>query len=62
MALLLRVKEFILESQRVLRITKKPTGDELKTIVKVSGIGILVIGFIGFLMQLIVQVLVTFPK
>ena len=62
MALLLRVKEFILESRRVLRITKKPTGDELKTIVKVSGIGILVIGFIGFLMQLIVQVLVTFPK
>lgn len=53
MTLLLRIKEFVLESQRVLRVTKKPTNEELHTIVKVAGIGILVIGFIGFVMQLI---------
>ncbi len=59
MELLLRLKEFVLESQRVLRVTRKPDSEELKTIVKVSGIGILLIGLIGFLMQLIQSM---FPK
>ncbi len=56
MELLLRVKEFVLESRRVLRITRKPDSEELKTIVKVSGIGILIIGLVGFLMQLMIQI------
>ena len=45
----LRFKEFVKESRRVLRVTKKPTGDEFKTIVKISGAGILLIGLMGFL-------------
>ena len=57
MELLLRLKEFILESRRVLRVTRKPTNEELKTIVKVSGIGILLIGLIGFLMQMATKAL-----
>jgi len=44
-----RFKAFVKESRRVLTVTKKPTADEFRTIVKISGIGILLIGFIGFL-------------
>ncbi len=46
-----KFSEFISESKRVLRITKKPDSFEYKTIVKVSGLGILVIGLIGFILH-----------
>ena len=43
-----RFKSFIKECIRVLKITKKSTPVEFKTIVKASAIGILVIGALGF--------------
>ncbi len=46
------------ESIRVLRITTKPTKEEFKTIVKVSGLGILLIGLIGFLLHLISRLII----
>lgn len=52
-----KLKSGAKEYKRVLKITKKPTRDEFKTIVKISGIGILAIGFIGFIIQMIYQVL-----
>ena len=55
--LLNKLKTFGKECLRVLKITKKPSGDEFKTIVKVSGLGILVIGLIGFVIQMINQLL-----
>jgi protein transport protein SEC61 subunit gamma and related proteins len=48
-----RIKHFFAECVRVFKITKKPTGTEFKTIVKVSGLGILLIGMIGFVVQMI---------
>lgn len=45
-------KRFIRECIRVLKITKKPTKEEFKTISKVSGLGILIIGLIGFLIAI----------
>lgn len=53
-----KAKRFYLECLRVLKVTKKPTGDEFKTIVKVSGLGILIIGFVGFLIQMLKQLLI----
>ena len=50
-----KFKDFVRESKRVLIVTKKPTKDEFKTIVKVSGLGILIIGVLGFLIQMIKQ-------
>lgn len=47
------LKEWWTDCLRVLRTTKKPDKEEFKTIVKVSGIGILVIGAIGFLVHLL---------
>ena len=43
-----KFKTFIKECIRVLKITKKPTPTEFKTIVKASAVGILVIGALGF--------------
>ena len=43
-----KLKSFTIQSKRVLKITKKPSKEEFKVIVKVSGIGIAVIGFLGF--------------
>ena len=50
-------KEFVRESKRVFRITKKPDKIEFKTVVKVSGLGILFIGLIGFLLHMLGQAL-----
>lgn len=48
-----KFKNFVKECVRVLKITKKPTKEEYKTISKVAGLGILVIGLIGFLVHLV---------
>ncbi len=50
-----KIKDFTLECIRVFRITKKPSQQEFKTIVKVSAIGILIIGLIGALIQILWQ-------
>ena len=51
-----KLKGFIEESRRVLIVTKKPSKEEFKTIVKASGLGILIIGFIGFIVAMIQQI------
>lgn len=52
-----RIKSFVRECVRVFKITKKPTKEEYKTISKVAGLGILIIGLIGFLVHLANQLL-----
>jgi len=52
-----KLKRFGKECIRVLRVTKKPSKDEFKTIVKVSGLGIIIIGLLGFIIQIIKQIL-----
>ena len=47
-----RLKTFVIEARRVLAVTRKPTREEFLTIVKVTGLGILLIGTIGFLLQM----------
>lgn len=55
MSLLDRLKEFLMESRRVLRVTRKPSSFEFKTIVKVAGLGIIIIGIVGFIVQIFRQ-------
>src|SRR3989344_3041247 len=43
------LKAFILECKRVLRVTKKPDKQEYTTIVKISAIGMALIGALGFI-------------
>jgi protein transport protein SEC61 subunit gamma-like protein len=40
-----------LECKRVLRVTKKPDKQEFTTIVKISSIGMAIIGVVGFLVH-----------
>ncbi|MCP4647354.1 MAG: protein translocase SEC61 complex subunit gamma [bacterium] len=48
---------FINRCLRILHIAKKPTRKELNEIIKVTGLGLLVIGSFGMLMYLIFTVL-----
>ncbi len=52
-----KLKSFSRECMRVLKITKKPDKDEFNAIVKVAGLGMIVIGLIGFIIQLVEYVL-----
>ena len=52
-----RVKRFIKETARVLRITKKPDKNEFLSLVKVTGLGIAIIGALGFAIFMFKQLL-----
>lgn len=52
-----KLKDFWTECVRVIRVTKKPDKGEFKTIVKISGIGMAIIGFIGFLVHFIKELI-----
>lgn len=44
-----RLKSFLLQSKRVWHVLKKPSGIEFRSVAKVSAIGILILGAVGFL-------------
>ena len=48
-----KLKSFIIQCKRVFRVTKKPNKEEFKMIVKVSALGILMIGLLGFIIDMI---------
>ena len=48
-----KIKSFLMEALRVLKVTKKPDAIEFKTIIKVSGLGIMIIGLVGFVIQMV---------
>ena len=50
-----KIKNFFSECKRVWIVTRKPTNEEFKTITKVTGIGIIIICVIGFLINVIWQ-------
>ena len=56
--LIIKLKSFLVECKRVWTVTRKPTKDEFKIIVKVTGIGILIIGAIGFLINMLWQIFI----
>lgn len=53
------LKSFISQCKRVLLVASKPTKEEFKQASKITGIGILILGLIGFLMFLIFQFLIS---
>ncbi len=52
-----RLKSFFIQSKRVWHILRKPTNEEFKTVAKVSALGILAIGAIGFVIADIIKVI-----
>lgn len=56
-SLLVKTKEYVTECRRVLRVTKKPDALEFKTIVKVSALGMGIIGIVGFIIFFLKELL-----
>ncbi|MBI5553141.1 MAG: protein translocase SEC61 complex subunit gamma [Candidatus Diapherotrites archaeon] len=52
--------DFVASSHRVLTVSKKPTWSEFLSIAKITGLGIIAIGLIGFLIRLIANLLNLF--
>ena len=51
-----KFKSFLLKCKRVWRVLKKPSKQEFQMIAKVSAIGIAILGIIGFLISLAMDV------
>ncbi|MCI6774215.1 MAG: protein translocase SEC61 complex subunit gamma [Methanobrevibacter boviskoreani] len=51
------LQNFNKEAKRVLRVARKPDGEEYTNFAKVTGIGIILIGLIGFIIVLIGQLI-----
>ncbi len=56
-SLVKKLKRFWIECKRVLRVTKKPDGPEFKLIVKISALGMAVMGVVGFLIHFIKELI-----
>ena len=50
-----KISTSLAKYQRVWRLLKKPTVEEIKTVSKVSAIGILIIGAIGFAISVVMS-------
>ena len=51
------VANFIKQCQRVLKVSRKPDREEFINVAKVTGIGIILIGVIGFIIIIISQLI-----
>jgi protein transport protein SEC61 subunit gamma-like protein len=49
------LNSFVLKCKRVWMILRKPTSDEFNSVAKISAIGILVIGLIGFVISDLIE-------
>ena len=52
-----KLGSFILQSKRVWHVLKKPSSDEFKAVAKVSALGILAIGALGFIVSLVMKII-----
>ena len=57
MNVLVNTKQFIDQCVRVFKVARKPTNQELKQVSKISALGLLIIGFLGFAISLIFTLL-----
>ena len=51
------LKAFIAKSKRVWLVLKKPTRQEFEMVAKVSAIGVLILGVLGFVVSIIIKLL-----
>ena len=45
-----RFDKFIKDSKRVLKVSRKPTNDEYRDLAKISALGVVVIGGVGYIL------------
>lgn len=51
------IVRFMKMNQRVLRVARRPGREEYVNVAKITGLGIIIIGVIGFIISLITQLL-----
>ncbi len=51
------ISQFLRQCRRVLYVSRRPDMDEYVNVAKVTGIGIIIVGVIGFIISLIAQLL-----
>jgi len=51
------ISQFIKQCRRVLHVSKKPEREEYINVAKITGIGVIIMGMIGFIISLIAQLL-----
>jgi protein transport protein SEC61 subunit gamma-like protein len=56
MAVLEKIKSFFFQCVRVWHILRKPTNEEFKSISKISALGVLAIGLIGFIISVVLTI------
>ena len=49
--------EFIKRSKRIFRVATKPTKKEYTTVAKITGLGMVLIGVIGYLITIVARML-----
>lgn len=52
-----KIKRHVREYIRIIKVSRKPSMKEFKEVVKVTGFGMLLFGFIGFAVQFIFNIL-----
>ncbi|MHA1680894.1 MAG: protein translocase SEC61 complex subunit gamma [Promethearchaeota archaeon] len=52
-------KDFTSNTKRIIRVARRPTVKEVRLIARVSGIGILICGFLAFVLSLLGNLFVT---
>ncbi len=55
----MNIKRTLQEYKRIISISRKPTKEEFKTILKICGLGIAIIGTIGFGVQIVYQFIIA---
>jgi protein transport protein SEC61 subunit gamma-like protein len=53
------IANFLKQCERVLHVSRKPGRSEYINVAKVTGIGIILIGVVGFIISIIAQLLTT---
>jgi protein translocase SEC61 complex gamma subunit len=48
-----RLRDFLQNTRRIFRVARRPTFQEVRLIARVSGIGILLVGAVAYLMQIL---------
>lgn len=51
------IREKLKNYERVLRLSRKPRKEEFIMVAKITGLGMIVIGIIGFIIRIIIQLL-----
>ena len=51
-----RLGSFMVQSKRVWHVLRKPSTEEFKAVAKISALGILAIGALGFIVSLIMRI------